>query len=96
MKSFFCLLGMMGVCIAGYGQKDFAAQKGYLLQPHKLVTDSSRFHFELLKPLPQNYYAQHLGFFCKKEIKLEQKTGIPFRFRLGSVAYCDKLEGKTN
>lgn len=43
--------------------------------------------------LPTFYYSQ-LGFFCKQEIKLEKITKIPFRFRLGSVEDCDRLEGK--
>ncbi len=44
--------------------------------------------------IPQNFTASHLPFFCDKEWKLEKVTKIPFRFRLGSVAYCDKMEGK--
>lgn len=44
--------------------------------------------------IPSNYYAANLGFVCKKELQLEKMTKIPFRFRLGSLAYCDQLEGK--
>jgi len=52
-----------------------------------------------LKPFPRsivpaNYTAGNLGFFCKKEWLLEKSTKIPLRFRLGSVSYCDALEGK--
>jgi hypothetical protein len=35
-----------------------------------------------------------MGWFCKTEWKLEQKTGIPVRFRLGSYTAASRLEGK--
>lgn len=43
--------------------------------------------------LPTFYYTQ-LGFFCKQEIKFEKITKIPFKFRLGSIEECNRLEGK--
>jgi hypothetical protein len=41
-----------------------------------------------------NYYTQHFGIMCKKELALEKATKIPFRFRLGSLQQCNYLEGK--
>jgi len=55
-----------------------------------ITIDSSR-----PKPfLSPDFYARQLGFFCNQEIKLDKVTKIPFRFRLGSVEECDRLEGK--
>ena len=47
-----------------------------------------------LRLIPDDYYGKTLGFFCKKELQLEKVVKIPFRFRLGSVDYVDRLEGK--
>ena len=44
--------------------------------------------------IPQNYYTQHFGIMCKKELAIEKATKIPFRFRLGSLQQCNYLEGK--
>ncbi len=48
----------------------------------------------LLRPLPANFYSDNLGFFCSHELQIEKITKIPFRFRLGSAAYTDFMEGK--
>ena len=47
-----------------------------------------------LRVLPQNFYSQHLGFFCKKEVQLQKLTRLPVFFRLGEKSYVDRLEGK--
>jgi len=42
---------------------------------------------------PDIYYIQS-GFFCKREWEVEKATHIPFRFRLGSLADLNAIEGK--
>ncbi|HMJ46609.1 MAG TPA: hypothetical protein VK498_04735 [Ferruginibacter sp.] len=46
------------------------------------------------KVISPDFYSRNMGFFCRQEIKLEKATKIPFKFRLGSVQYCDWLEAK--
>jgi hypothetical protein len=58
------------------------------------VKDSMRFSKTL--PLLQNYYAQHLGFFCKKELQVQKLSKVNVFFRLGSKEYVDYLEQKPN
>ena len=41
-----------------------------------------------------DYYNQHFGFFCKREWKLEQRTGVPIKFRLGTYDHAQQQEGK--
>jgi hypothetical protein len=56
------------------------------LEPPKSLDATS-----LLRP---DFTIQHLPFFCHQEYKVEKATGLPLRFRVGSLQECDYLEGK--
>lgn len=70
--------------------------KAYTQPPVKLAITTFADTTAAVLPfrLQPNNYTQHLPFFCKEEWKLEQKTKLPLKFRLGSVSYVDRLEGK--
>ena len=59
---------------------------------YSLKLKDSGFLFNM--PILSSFYTEHLGFFCKKEIELEKITSVPLRFRLGSLDYVNRLEGK--
>lgn len=45
-------------------------------------------------PLTQKFDNKMLPFFCKIEHKIESKSKIAFRFRLGDLNYVNMLENK--
>ena len=70
---------------------------------NKSWSSSNRFFLTLpvrLNPIPKmipgDFYTRNFGFFCKKELEFEKSAHIPLHFRLGSLEYCNYLEGKEN
>ena len=70
---------------------------------HAQLTNKTPVHYKRdtvahILPRPQTIatdFAVHdFGFFCKKELRFEKSTKLPLRLRLGSLEYCDYLEGK--
>jgi hypothetical protein len=74
----------------------FQSAKFFYTTNSKLIHTSSFIHNKSYGIIPPNYYTLQFGFFCKKELQLEKAIKIPFRFRLGSLEQCNKLEGKRN
>jgi len=65
------------------------------------TSSAAKFYFNTSPAFPLvkiagNFYTENMGFFCKKELALQKFTSIPIKFRLGSVQYCDAMEGKNN
>ncbi|WP_290794272.1 hypothetical protein [Flavihumibacter sp. UBA7668] len=44
--------------------------------------------------LAPDFILQQWGIICVGEYRFEKKTGLPLRFRLGSLDYVNRLEGK--
>lgn len=46
-----------------------------------------------IQTIPANFYAQHLEFFCRQELKMQQ-INVPLTFRVGTMDQCNYLEQK--
>ena len=95
MKNFFFIC-MIFVVNSVSGQKNssyFPLQSATTLN---LILPPLTGNFYQKSVIPGDFYVHQLGFFCKEELKFEAATKIPFKFRLGSVQYCDWMEGKKN
>jgi|SRR5690348_14886041 len=92
-KRFFALIVKFILCapvIHAQSSVDSSKQK----QVHILPAYNKSFFLKQPNILPGNFYSSRLPFFCSKELQIQKATGFPIKFRVGSVEYVDKLEGK--
>ncbi len=95
-KSSLLFLCMIFAAMAACCQYSPKISPAYSNEIANSFTFSSTKQWASLIPgqIPANFYLTQLGYICKKEWKIECATKVPLRFRLGTVQYCDWLEGK--
>ncbi len=103
-----CFFINLFVCIDCKSQSPLAARTSYKRDffydtsqknsiapaPANIKLNVNRFTNTSVKTVPAAFYYNSIGFFCKKELQVEKALKFPVKFRLGSVAYTDEMEGK--
>ena len=92
---FFCMIFVTGNVSAQQNQLQSNTAKAFISSYYKVGVP---FNVQTVnKPLlDPRFYVNNMGFFCKQELKLQRLTLLPVKFRLGSVSYCNRMEGKLN
>lgn len=73
-------------------QKNFSRLSPELNNP--IIPGLPSMRATALASIPPSLYIDRLGLICRQEWKLEKYSGVAFRFRLGSLDYVNKMEGK--
>ncbi len=88
MKSLALSLLLLAAGHIAFGQ-------GFKLKPVHILPPAPKTAEKKPAPLPPNlYYNQCFGFFCKQEWKVQQRTGLPVKIRLGDYSTTQRIENK--
>lgn len=91
----YCMIFVVKSASAQYSvTKAFTAQAFAPKSFSNIVTlNPSQNFLSLIQP---DFFLHNESFFCRQERKFETATKLPLRFRMGSLQYCNWLEGKPN
>ena len=82
----------IGSQIVGFSQSSYPLQ--FMFKPSLYSNDTSFVNRAVFIKTRYFHAPGHQPFFCKMEDLCYKSSGIPFKFRLGSVPYADYLEQK--
>ncbi|MEO7264690.1 MAG: hypothetical protein ABIW38_07240 [Ferruginibacter sp.] len=91
----YCMIFVMKSASAQYSAPKAFTAKDLRTGPFRTAVQLNP-HQTFLTLLQPDYFLHNESFFCRQERKLENATKLPFRFRVGSLQYCNWLEGKPN
>lgn len=74
----------------------WSARQKIIFQTSIGPVQAASLSFSLKQPLQDPFYSGHLGVICKMELQFDKISPLPFRFRLGSLAYVNWMERKPN
>lgn len=103
-RNFILLIACCILSATSYGQlkNELKVERGNSLLQYQFFNTNSFYiteylvsnPFNSLSVVPSSLQTLNLAFFCRQELRFEKATSISFKFRLGSFAHVNYLEGK--